>query len=153
VAAAAHGPRPAVGCDGTRRSTVVLALLAAIAVSSFASIPALESGNSSPSAPGGSANATPLQSTASTSDETSRVTQELDSLRAYADKIGGRQPSTAANAPTSDPVGLPDVDVMIAKLVARLDKQPDDVKGWKMLGWSYLNTDRPTRPQKLRNRS
>ena len=40
-------------------------------------------------------------------------------------------------------VELPDVNTMIAKLVARLEKQPNDVKGWKMLGWSYLNTDRP----------
>ena len=32
---------------------------------------------------------------------------------------------------------------MIAKLIARLEKEPNDVKGWKMLGWSYLNTDRP----------
>ena len=38
---------------------------------------------------------------------------------------------------------MPDVNTMIAKLVARLEKQPNDVKGWKMLGWSYLNTDRP----------
>jgi len=40
-------------------------------------------------------------------------------------------------------VALPEVDTMIAKLVARLESQPDDVKGWKMLAWSYLNTDRP----------
>jgi cytochrome c-type biogenesis protein CcmH len=32
---------------------------------------------------------------------------------------------------------------MIAKLVARLEKDPSDVNGWKMLGWSYLNTDKP----------
>jgi cytochrome c-type biogenesis protein CcmH len=32
---------------------------------------------------------------------------------------------------------------MIGKLSARLERQPDDVNGWKMLGWSYLNMDRP----------
>jgi cytochrome c-type biogenesis protein CcmH len=37
---------------------------------------------------------------------------------------------------------LPEVDVMIAELAARLKSNPRDVKGWKMLGWSYLNTDR-----------
>lgn len=32
----------------------------------------------------------------------------------------------------------PDVDQMIASLAARLERQPDDVAGWKMLGRSYL---------------
>ena len=44
---------------------------------------------------------------------------------------------------TSESAALPDVDTMITKLVVRLEKQPNDVKGWKMLGWSYLNTARP----------
>lgn len=128
---------------GTRGSTLILALLSAIAAASFANIPAIEGGTSSASAPSGSAGAPPAQSSALSSHASPTVAQELDSLRAYADKIGGRQPSTAALAPAPDPVALPDVDAMIAKLVARLDQQPDDVKGWKMLGWSYLNTDRP----------
>lgn len=34
------------------------------------------------------------------------------------------------------------VDDMIAQLEARLEKSPDDVRGWQMLGWSYLNTSR-----------
>lgn len=37
---------------------------------------------------------------------------------------------------------LPDVDTMIARLAARLASAPDDVKGWRMLGWSYFNTGR-----------
>ena len=35
---------------------------------------------------------------------------------------------------------LPDVNSMIERLAARLDAAPDDVKGWRMLGWSYFNT-------------
>ena len=35
---------------------------------------------------------------------------------------------------------LPDVNTMIERLVARLETAPDDVKGWRMLGWSYFNT-------------
>lgn len=127
----------------TAGSTLVVALIAAIAVSCFAYIPAIEGRTSSASAPSGSASAPPAHGTASHSDLSPSGAQELDSLRAYADKIGGRQTSTAAKTPIPDPVALPDVDVMIAKLVARLEQQPDDVKGWKMLGWSYLNTDRP----------
>ncbi len=34
---------------------------------------------------------------------------------------------------------LPDVDTMMAKLEQRLQKQPDDVEGWRTLGWSYFN--------------
>ena len=37
---------------------------------------------------------------------------------------------------------LPDVSTMIEKLAARLETAPDDVKGWRMLGWSYYNTER-----------
>ncbi len=32
----------------------------------------------------------------------------------------------------------PDVDQMVASLAARLERQPDDLGGWKMLGRSYL---------------
>ena len=47
-------------------------------------------------------------------------------------------------APASPPGGklLPDVSTMIERLAARLESAPDDVKGWRMLGWSYFNTGR-----------
>ncbi|MDH3748229.1 MAG: tetratricopeptide repeat protein [Gammaproteobacteria bacterium] len=32
----------------------------------------------------------------------------------------------------------PDVSAMVASLAARLERQPDDVNGWKMLGRSYM---------------
>ncbi|MFT3731641.1 MAG: tetratricopeptide repeat protein [Hyphomicrobium sp.] len=70
------------------------------------------------------------------------TSQALDSLRAYADSIDDRQPGSATQTSAPNSAALPDVDTMIAKLLARLEKQPNDVKGWKMLGWSYLNTDR-----------
>lgn len=38
---------------------------------------------------------------------------------------------------------LDGVDVMIARLAARLEREPGDVEGWRMLGWSYLRTGRP----------
>jgi cytochrome c-type biogenesis protein CcmH len=37
---------------------------------------------------------------------------------------------------------LPDVNTMIDRLAARLEAAPDDIKGWKMLGWSYFNIGR-----------
>lgn len=33
----------------------------------------------------------------------------------------------------------PDVEEMVAALAARLDSEPDDLAGWKMLGRSYMN--------------
>jgi len=36
---------------------------------------------------------------------------------------------------------LPDVNSMIERLAARLEATPNDVQGWRMLGWSYFNTE------------
>lgn len=37
---------------------------------------------------------------------------------------------------------LPDVDTMIARLADRLKANPNDPDGWRMLGWSYFQTQR-----------
>jgi cytochrome c-type biogenesis protein CcmH len=37
---------------------------------------------------------------------------------------------------------LPDVNVMVERLAARLATAPQDGKGWRMLGWSYFNIGR-----------
>ncbi len=70
----------------------------------------------------------------------------LDSLRAYADRISAKRQvianiSTAQSKPPGqDAANLPDVDTMISQLATRLAREPEDADGWKMLGWSYLNT-------------
>jgi cytochrome c-type biogenesis protein CcmH len=38
--------------------------------------------------------------------------------------------------------GLPTVEEMTQRLAARLARSPDDVEGWRTLGWSYLNIGR-----------
>lgn len=58
----------------------------------------------------------------------------------------GNQPpsaSPAALAPAGADQQLADVDTMITKLAARLEKEPNDGEGFRMLGWSYLMTGRP----------
>lgn len=40
---------------------------------------------------------------------------------------------------------LVDVDTMISRLAARLEKEPNDGEGFRMLGWSYVMTGRPER--------
>jgi cytochrome c-type biogenesis protein CcmH len=37
---------------------------------------------------------------------------------------------------------LGSVDEMIGRLVDRLNRNPNDAEGWRMLGWSYFNTER-----------
>ncbi len=57
----------------------------------------------------------------------------------------GQAASTDAPAATpamSSGPSASDVDTAIAKLAARLQANPDDVKGWAMLGWSYLGTNK-----------
>jgi cytochrome c-type biogenesis protein CcmH/NrfG len=61
----------------------------------------------------------------------------LTRLADYARSIETGQASPAA------PSGelLPDVNEMIKRLATRLEAAPQDLDGWRMLGWSYFQTD------------
>jgi hypothetical protein len=66
------------------------------------------------------------------------VDETLVQLADYTRTIG-----TAEREPSSTTTGgnrLPDVKTMIERLVARLKTSPNDVDGWRMLGWSYFHT-------------
>jgi tetratricopeptide (TPR) repeat protein len=62
----------------------------------------------------------------------------LASLKDYTRSIGAEAPAHG-EAPGKL---LPDVNMMIERLAARLETAPGDVKGWRMLGWSYFHTGR-----------
>jgi cytochrome c-type biogenesis protein CcmH len=62
----------------------------------------------------------------------------LTRLTDYARSIGTEQPPSKT---TTDEL-LPDVNAMIERLAARLETAPQDIEGWRMLGWSYFNTAR-----------
>ncbi len=62
----------------------------------------------------------------------------LTRLTDYARSIGTEQPSPTPAAGEL----LPDVNAMIERLAARLKTTPQDVEGWRMLGWSYFHTTR-----------
>ena len=62
--------------------------------------------------------------------------QILAQLSDYAQSI---QPAKSASTAAASQM-MPEVDIMIERLAARLASAPDDVQGWRMLGWSYLNT-------------
>jgi cytochrome c-type biogenesis protein CcmH len=64
--------------------------------------------------------------------------ETLARLTEYTGSPGNEQPASLAPAGKQ----LPDVDTMIERLVVRLKSTPEDVKGWRMLGWSYFHTGR-----------
>jgi cytochrome c-type biogenesis protein CcmH len=62
----------------------------------------------------------------------------LARLDDYARSIGTEEhPSMAAEGKL-----LPDVNTMIERLAARLETTPEDIEGWRTLGWSYFHTAR-----------
>jgi cytochrome c-type biogenesis protein CcmH len=62
--------------------------------------------------------------------------EALEQLAAYVSASGG-----AASSEPEPRDLLPDVNVMIGRLEARLQANPQDIEGWKMLGWSYFQTE------------
>jgi len=48
----------------------------------------------------------------------------------------------SGQAPAAAQAQPPSVDEVIAKLEARLKANPNDAEGWRMLGWSYYQTER-----------
>lgn len=62
----------------------------------------------------------------------------LTQLTDYARSIGSEKSSSMAAAGEL----LPDVNAMIERLAARLETTPQDLEGWRMLGWSYFHTER-----------
>jgi len=62
----------------------------------------------------------------------------LARLKNYTRSIGTEEPASKASAGKR----LPDVNTMIERLAARLRTTPEDINGWRMLGWSYFNTAR-----------
>jgi cytochrome c-type biogenesis protein CcmH len=63
---------------------------------------------------------------------------DLARLKDYARSIAPEEPAPMAAGGKP----LPDVNTMIERLAARLESTPEDIKGWRMLGWSYFHTGR-----------
>jgi cytochrome c-type biogenesis protein CcmH len=67
---------------------------------------------------------------------------DLARLELYAKAKAPRPPVSASGAKAAE---LPDVDTMVERLALRLQKKPDDIEGWRMLGWSYFNLQQPAK--------
>lgn len=44
--------------------------------------------------------------------------------------------------PSATALGAGEIGTVIGNLAAKMKKNPDDAEGWRMLGWSYFNTQR-----------
>jgi cytochrome c-type biogenesis protein CcmH len=77
-----------------------------------------------------------LPGAGSANDET------LARLKTYTRSLGSEPGAEQAAHTTAPGKPLPDVNTMIERLAARLQTAPDDLKGWRMLGWSYFHTGR-----------
>ncbi|MEZ5925027.1 MAG: tetratricopeptide repeat protein [Hyphomicrobiaceae bacterium] len=83
---------------------------------------------------------------ATASAEPTTATGELaatyDRLRTFAADTQDQATSVSQSPIPQASGNLPDVDTMITKLAARLETDPSDGAGWRMLGWSYFHTER-----------
>jgi cytochrome c-type biogenesis protein CcmH len=76
---------------------------------------------------------------------TSSQGESARQLGAFAvDALAAAMPSEGAEGQLQSPsqARLGTVDEMISRLVERLNRNPNDPEGWRMLGWSYFNTGR-----------
>jgi cytochrome c-type biogenesis protein CcmH len=74
------------------------------------------------------------------SGDTRSESDMLARLKDYTRSIETEAP--APRVVSGKPLPLLDVNTMIERLAARLKTTPDDIAGWRMLGWSYFNTGR-----------
>jgi cytochrome c-type biogenesis protein CcmH/NrfG len=68
--------------------------------------------------------------------------ETLARLKDYSRTLGSEPGYEKAAHMAAPDKPLPDVNTMIERLAARLQTAPDDLKGWRMLGWSYFHTGR-----------
>jgi Tetratricopeptide repeat len=115
------------------RGTTATLIVAAAVFLLVAGIGVVASYVGGPPGATGAGQATPLSEPHAGSNS-----QMLASLKDYTRSIGAGQPTAAAPGGKQ----LPDVNTMIERLAARLETAPGDIKGWRMLGWSYFNTGR-----------
>jgi cytochrome c-type biogenesis protein CcmH len=140
---AAGSPQPAAGAglSGRERSFAIVGATAVVAVGSAILYAAI--GN-----PELAALRSPPSSMLSFADggRTETMTQrgalppQHPPLDGLAGGPGG--PASLDGGEAEPQTGLPTVEEMIRRLAARLARNPDDIEGWRTLGWSYLNLGR-----------
>lgn len=67
----------------------------------------------------------------------------LGPLKSYTSSLTSGHGSTVPGGTTVGQA-MPDLNAMISRLAARLEKEPNDVEGWRLLGHSYFHTEQYT---------
>ena len=75
----------------------------------------------------------PLPGSSQFFQENASTDRALDQLQKFASGSAGTQ------APVKTSAGLPPVDELIQRLATRLQKNPNDIAGWRTLGWANFN--------------
>lgn len=94
------------------------------------------------SPPGSLTSASPKAPTESPADS------DIARMKSYISAINLVAKGPRAAEPKSQVGGLPDVETMIGDLERRLRANSTDIEGWRTLGWSYSNTNRPSQAVK-----
>ncbi len=115
-----------------RWQALLLAALVALAAAAFAG----------GTAPRQSELAVTLPTNADMVNSDGGMAETYDRLRAFAASNDSPAASPPMSPVPSTAEGLADVTTMISKLAARMEREPSDIAGWRMLGWSYFHTDR-----------
>lgn len=76
--------------------------------------------------------------------DVARLDADIGRIESYLASVGRTSPKSDARPMQFQAGGLPDVETMIERLESRLEADTGDVEGWRTLGWSYLNTGRPS---------
>ncbi len=63
-------------------------------------------------------------------------------LGAIRSQVTLSSPPQASQADAQPQTGLPPVEEMIQRLLTRLQRNPQDPEGWRVLGWSYFGIER-----------
>lgn len=116
---------------------------AALAASSLLMAVVVSDGQVQPASPPGTSTPTSPMEPAPTSADS-----DIARMKSYISAINlvAKGPQTAE--PKSQVGGLPDVETMIGDLERRLRANSADIEGWRTLGWSYSNTNRPNQAVK-----
>lgn len=121
------------GFGQDHRGTAGTLIVAATAFLLVAGIGAVTSYVGEPPAVTGSGDTTSFSLSRSESNG-----EMLARLMDYTRSIETEEPASVAAAGEL----LPDANTMIERLATRLETTPDDIEGWRMLGWSYFHTAR-----------
>ncbi|MGL4396956.1 MAG: tetratricopeptide repeat protein [Hyphomicrobium sp.] len=143
------------------RAAIVLLTLAAGAAACFSEIAVTRNQNIDAHAVGADSTSAVFAAAPSAADVPAAETpvsddsdRALAKLRLFAERIRGKGEAIAALQSRADAdsvdgsAPLPDVETMTARLAQRLEAEPDNVDGWRMLGWAYFNTGRFSESEK-----